>query len=379
LVGWTIFSILLGMIGAMHTGHPVWQTVLMAVVFATAALTVVRWMMNRALPWILAYTSWPGGVLSLSISLALLSAALMEWVGVHAIFGAFLAGVVIGDSHHMREQTRSNIDQFVSNIFAPIFFASLGLKVNFITRFDPLVVGVVVAIACLGKVLGCRIGAWFARVPNRQAWALGFGMNSRGAVEIVLASLALQADLIRPRLFVALVVMALVTSMLSGPLMKLMLRRPAARRLEGFVAPRTFRGALAARTAEEAIDQLAVPAAEAAGMPARVVKEAVWARERLMSTALGHGVAVPHARLEGLARPVVTVGLAAEGVNWHAADGQPTRLVVLLLTPERDEGAQLELISDVARTFRDPAMLDAALKTQSYTEFLALLRTGVPS
>jgi mannitol/fructose-specific phosphotransferase system IIA component (Ntr-type) len=95
-----------------------------------------------------------------------------------------------------------------------------------------------------------------------------------------------------------------------------------------------------------------------------------------MSTALGDGVAVPHARLAGLARPLVCVGLSSAGVDWGAADGKAAHVVVLLLTPLEDAGAQLELIADVARTFRGEAMRQSALGALSYTEFLALLRTG---
>ena len=84
------------------------------------------------------------------------------------------------------------------------------------------------------------------------------------------------------------------------------------------------------------------------------------------------------AELPGLSRSVVCVGISNAGVDVHAADGHPAHLVVMLLTPLEDESAQLELVSDVARTFRSPAMREAALKTGSYTEFLALLRTGTP-
>ena len=87
-------------------------------------LTVIPWLIDRALPWIQAYTSWPAGVLSFALSLCLFSAAFTEWIGIHAIFGSFLAGVALGHSSHLRERTRTTLEQFISFIFAPLFFAS---------------------------------------------------------------------------------------------------------------------------------------------------------------------------------------------------------------------------------------------------------------
>ncbi len=376
LVGWLVFALVLGLMSTAPGALAVGETVLLTLGFVAAMLTAGRWVVHRTLPWIHAYTAWPGGVLAFSFSLAFLCAAFTEWIGIHAIFGAFIAGVVIGDSTHLREQTRATIDQFVSNIFAPLFFASLGLRVDFLASFHPAVVLAVLGIAIAGKLLGCRLGGWLARMPARDSWAIGFAMNSRGAVEIILATVALQAGLIRERLFVALVVMALVTSMMSGPLMQWVLRRPTARRVADFLGARTFRHRVAARTAEEAIAELAPAAAEAAGLPVPVVRDAVQARELLMSTALGNGVAVPHARLPGLARPVVCVGLSGSGVEFDAADRQPAHLIVLLLTAQDDEGAQLELIADVARIFSRAEMRQAAQRAETFTQFLALLRTG---
>lgn len=164
------------------------------------------------------------GVLSFALTLALLGAAFTEWIGIHAIFGSFIVGVAIGDSSHLHERTRETIGHFVSFIFAPVFFASIGLKLNFLIHFDfPLVV-TVLTIACVCKLAGGTMGARWGGMPLREAWAVGFAMNSRGAMEIILGLLALEAGVIEQQLFVALVTMAIVTSMISGPAIRLILR-----------------------------------------------------------------------------------------------------------------------------------------------------------
>src|SRR6267143_2512826 len=130
LVGAIIFAIILGMVGGgpLSTSK-IAATVVMALGFTAAMLTVVRWCVHRVLPWIEDHTRRSNGVLAFALSLTLIGAALSEWLGIHAVLGAFLVGVVVGDSSHFREQTRSTILGFVSAFFAPLFFAAIGLGV----------------------------------------------------------------------------------------------------------------------------------------------------------------------------------------------------------------------------------------------------------
>jgi mannitol/fructose-specific phosphotransferase system IIA component (Ntr-type) len=331
---------------------------------------------HRVLPWIQAYTSATGSVLGLVLSLALFSAAFTEWVGVHAIFGAFLAGVALGDSKHLRERTRATIDQFVSFIFAPIFFATIGLQVDFVASFAPLLTLLVVVVACVGKIGGCVVGARLIGMPRRDAWAVGFGMNARGAMEIILGLIARREGIIGDELFVALVVMAIVTSMASGPVVQAFLRGRKTRRFAEFLSVRTFRPALEATNAHMAIGELARAAEAATGVPALEIERAVIDREELMPTGLEGGVAVPHARLPGLKTPMVAVGLSAMGIDFDTPDGKPARLLFLILTPEDDAQVQLEIIGDIARSFSDAKLAGEAATTTNFTQFLALVRTA---
>lgn len=396
LVGWIIFAILLGVMGT-PAGHGVGDmlfsalgvtlpagaghtlnlaaTVSLTLLFAVLMLTVGRGIIHRALPYLQAHTTWPGGVLSFALALALLAAAFTEWIGVHAIFGSFLVGVAVGDSSHLREQTRTIIHQFVSFIFAPLFFAGIGLSVDFAAHFDAVLIVMLTVLACISKVVGCGLGGRWSGMPPREAWAVGFGLNARGGMVIILSLLALESNVIGERLFVGLVVMAMLTSMMSGPLMQRILglrRRP---RLSDHLSPRAFVNPLAATTRQEAIRELAQPAAAVAGLDSDQTEAAVLAREQLMSTGVGHGLAVPHARIAGLPRPVMSVGLSEAGVDFDAPDGDPAQVIFLILTPLHDNGAQLEILADIARFFQDESKRGRALRVNNYTEFLALLNT----
>lgn len=380
LAGWIIFAMVLGMMAPEAAPHlPIGGTIGLTILFVLVMLTAGRWLINWVLPWVQARTTWPGGVLGFAMVLALGSAAFTEWIGIHAVFGSFIAGVALGDSPHLRERTRATIEQFVSFIFAPLFFASIGLHINFAADFDLLLVILVLLIAMTSKVLGCGLGARYAGMPWREAWAVGFGMNARGAMGIILGLLAFDANVIGNRMFVALVVMAIVTSMISGSLMSTILRRKAPRRFIDYLHPKGFVNALQAETREQGIRELAQAAAAVTGLKPEGIEAAVLHRERMMPTGIGLCVAVPHARLEGLHKPIVCLGLSRAGLEFDAPDGERARMVFLILTPAEDEeGAQLEILADVSRTFLNESVRNAALRVSSYTEFVAVLKTREP-
>jgi len=227
IIGWMIFSIILSFMGKEASTMGLGYTIFLTIGFALFMVTIGKSLINKVLPWINKRLAWPGGLMSLSLSACFLAAAFTEYIGIHAIFGAFILGVAIGDSDHMPERAKEIIHQFVNNIFAPVFFVSIGLKVNFLANFDPLLVILVIIVAYAGKVIGCGFGSLRGGLGKWESVAIGFGMNARGAMEIILGLIALENGLINEKLFVALVVMALVTSMTSGPLMKWALRKGA--------------------------------------------------------------------------------------------------------------------------------------------------------
>ena len=162
--------------------------------------------------------SWP---LALVLAAMLLSAALMEAIGVHASLGALLVGLA---GSRLDPAVFEPVRRLVHAFFAPLYFAAVGLGLDLAAHFDLALVAAVFSIACLGKLVGASLGARLGGFPWREALAVGAGMNARGAVGLLLASLARQVGLVDDRVFVALGVMALGTSLLAGALMPRILR-----------------------------------------------------------------------------------------------------------------------------------------------------------
>jgi Kef-type K+ transport system membrane component KefB len=220
LLGWSLFALVLATLSPAHAATNITLTVITVIVLTIFIATVGRRLIVWARQRIQA-----GSRIAIAAVVVILLAVLLEWIGVNAVFGAFLAGVAM--AREPDEHDGNGLRQLAIGVLAPLFFVSLGLRVDFIASFDWLLVIVVIVIASAGKIAGATLGARLGGLPLRQAMAIGMAMNARGAVEMVLASVALEAKLIDTRMFVALVVMAVVTSAVAGPSMRMMLREPS--------------------------------------------------------------------------------------------------------------------------------------------------------
>lgn len=229
LVGWILFAVILSTLASRTDGHSsVVTIVILTVSFAAACLTIGRGLALRLFAFFHRLRLPTEGILGLAVLVAFLCAAFTQWLGIHAIFGAFLAGVMIGETGEAINGTRELLRQMVFYLFAPIFFATMGLRANFIHHFDlPLVLGLL-AVAVVAKIAGGTLGAYLGGRRGPQIFAIGFGLMPQGAMGIILAFLALEFSLIGETVFVALICTAIATSIMSGPLIQRALaHRPA--------------------------------------------------------------------------------------------------------------------------------------------------------
>jgi len=230
LVNWTIFAIILGQISpsASQAGSTsgLLTTILLVAAFFVAVLVLGRWLGGRILHWIRKRVVWPTGFITITSLAILVSGSISEALGIHAFLGAFLLGAALGGHDKENSEAHEVITHFVLSFFAPIYFVSMGMTTNFVTHFDALLVALILVVACVSKVGAVLLGARIAGMKiNHQVWAIGFGLNARGATGIILAGVGLANRVIDERIFVAMVVMALITSLMSGPLMTAMLNR----------------------------------------------------------------------------------------------------------------------------------------------------------
>jgi len=168
---------------------------------------------------------WLLGILLLSLASALVT----EVLGIHALFGAFAAGVAVSSNAQLRELLVARVEPFAATLLLPLFFAMTGLRMraDALQTSDILLCVVVIVVATAGKLLGTWSAARSTGMESREAWRLGVLMNTRGLMELIVLNLGYELGLLGDRLFAVLVIMALVTTAMTGPLLNLMERRKA--------------------------------------------------------------------------------------------------------------------------------------------------------
>jgi Kef-type K+ transport system membrane component KefB len=167
------------------------------------------------------------GHLTSVLVVALAAGVTTHALGLEAVFGAFIAGMVLGRSRFHDTDVFDAIDGITRSFFAPLFFATAGLRVDLGLLRDPEVLGwgaAVVAVASASKAGGAYLGSRLAGLPRREGLALGVGLNARGAVEIVVATVGLSIGVLNSSSYTLVVLLAIVTSMMAPPLLRWVLR-----------------------------------------------------------------------------------------------------------------------------------------------------------
>lgn len=205
----------------------VW-TLALALVYVAGMLWVIR---PRATRWVARLEAGGGaggGAFAAVLCAVFLSALATEAIGIHALFGAFSCGAILPHQGKLAECLRHRLEQAVVIVFLPLFFVCSGLKtqVGLVGSLTDWVACLaIVAIATLGKFGGTYIAARCTGLPHVQALVLGTLMNTRGLMELIVLNIGLDMGLLSPKLFAMLVIMALATTALTGPLLNLFLPR----------------------------------------------------------------------------------------------------------------------------------------------------------
>lgn len=372
LLGWLVLAVVLGLVGASAVGGEGVDVRHLAIVlgvvvsFTAVSATIGRGLVTRVLIWLRAKGfPNPATPLSLVVCLGLLGGIITAAVGIHPVFGFLVAGLMAGDPRALPEHTRSIIAQMVESVFVPLFFAGICLHVDFAASFNVSMVFWVTVLSVAGKFAGAGLGTLFVKMPQADRLPAAVAHIPGGPMGVLLATVAKEAHVIGPQMFVAIVVASIVSSLLVGPVFSWTLHRRKALNILGFFAREAVVPELTQNDRHEVITALAAVAAGLPGMPEhRVIAEAVRAREDAMGTGIGHGMAVPHARIPGLSRPAVVVGVSRRGVDWDAIDDHPVHLVFFILTPEDQENVQLDILSRVAIAFAEEDARQSLIKTR---------------
>jgi Kef-type K+ transport system membrane component KefB len=206
-------------------GGDVLITILEAAAFTVLMLVLVRRVLARASTAFDEAGRVPGGWVAAIFAGVLLSAYATETIGIAVIFGAFIMGLIMPRNAGLTEDVTRRVEDYVITLLLPLFFAYTGLKTDIGLLDRPLLWGITVAliaVAIAGKLFGAMIAARVTAFDWRASAVIGTLMNTRGLTELIVLNLALEKGVISEALFAALVLMALFTTFMAGPMLKLL-------------------------------------------------------------------------------------------------------------------------------------------------------------
>ena len=158
-------------------------------------------------------------ILTLIIVVAFGLGALAQLIELESVLGAFIAGIIFSQLPSVPKESINKIESITFGVFAPIFFAGAGLKVNIVDLFraDLIIIGIsLIAVAIFSKFIGAYIGArLFAKTDHWTALSFGAGLNARGAIQIIIATIGLSFGVISQEIFSLIIITAVVTSIMA--------------------------------------------------------------------------------------------------------------------------------------------------------------------
>jgi len=223
--------IMLALVVALISSHGGWsdfaRTLIGLVAMAAVGFGVLRPLVAKLLAHNAADGRPGGATLGILLILTFAMAAATEWLGLHPVFGAFLFGACLPRDDRLLDTLIERLEHVAVLVLMPVFFALAGLSTTLDaftgTGFPALLL--ILAAAVVGKILGAAGGARIAGLGWREAGAIGSLMNARGLMELIVMKVGLDAGVIGNEIFTMLMVMAVVTTLMTSPMLTLFLRR----------------------------------------------------------------------------------------------------------------------------------------------------------
>ena len=224
IVGWLLLGVV---VGIAESGSFELAPLVTAVLAVTVTgLVVIRFgptLLDRVAKAVEEREGGPAAEVSLVVLTLIGVGTITHAVGIEVVVGAFIAGIAIGGSRLAHSTGFRSLEWVTNGIFAPLFFAIAGVRVDLTQLVEPEVAfwAVIVTLAAtVAKVAGSYVGGRVGGVGRRDSLGLGASLNARGALEIVVATVGLSLGVIDTRAYTVIVVMALVTTALTGPVLK---------------------------------------------------------------------------------------------------------------------------------------------------------------
>jgi Kef-type K+ transport system membrane component KefB len=226
---WLLLATVVGLTTSGDTTAAL-RALLLTLLFAVFLLTLGRWLLTRLVTRLARPDDRNLDLIAILLGGGLLSAAVTEWIGVHAVFGAFLFGVCLPRHPAVTASVKATIEPVTLLVLLPVFFLVAGLRTDLLVLNEAALLGwllLILGVAIGGKFLGCAGAARLAGATTQDALIIGTLMNTRGLVELVVLDIGLSLGVLSDRTYAMLLVMALVTTGMAAPIVAWLRRQPA--------------------------------------------------------------------------------------------------------------------------------------------------------
>jgi Kef-type K+ transport system membrane component KefB len=223
VTGWCILAYIVVLVRVAHAARPAWVTIAGSLVYVLIMLFVVRRLLPALERTFRKRDQLSDNLLAVIVVLVLASALATEWLGIHLLFGAFLMGAIMPKAPEFTRYLLHKFESVTVVLLLPLFFAYTGLRTRIGVgggRAIWLYSALVIVVAITGKLGGSMFAARLSGMPWREAAALGILMNTRGLMELVILNIGLDIGVISPAMFSIMVLMALVTTFMTTPLLE---------------------------------------------------------------------------------------------------------------------------------------------------------------
>ena len=223
VTAWCILALVIAIVQASGIAVSL-VTVVFTLLFAAAMIFVVRPQLRRMVKQATGSHVHTRRLIAGVLAFVLVCALVTETIGIHALFGAFIAGAVMPPSVDFRTFLRDKLDAFSAAALLPLFFVYTGLRTQVTLLNDWqswALCGVIILVAIAGKLGGSMLMSRFTGMSWSQSFSIGALMNTRGLVELVVLNIGYDLGILSGRIFAMMVLMALVTTFMTGPLLSL--------------------------------------------------------------------------------------------------------------------------------------------------------------
>jgi len=227
VTAWCVLALVIAIVKASGIAVSL-GTIVFTGVFVLAMFMIVRPWLGRTVKHESYDRSGDRRMIATVMVIVLACALITEAIGVHALFGAFMAGVIMPESVAFRTFLREKLETFSSSALLPLFFAFTGLRteIGLLNDWSSwLTTIIIIAVAIAGKLGGSMLMSRWTGMTWSHSYAIGVLMNTRGLVELVVLNIGYDLGILSGRIFAMLVIMALVTTFMTGPLLSLVKRQ----------------------------------------------------------------------------------------------------------------------------------------------------------